>query len=96
MRRREVGRGWRLLTQHPEVPLLGLSATNVRYLDNQRDMAEELFAGQIASYMTLGEAVVRGILPAPVYVTSVYAYQKELARLEEGCAAPGAWAGTAE
>ncbi len=73
----------RLLQQYPRTPLLGLSATNVRYLDNQRDMAEELFDGQIASYMTLGEAVVRGILPAPVYVTSVYAYQKELARMEE-------------
>ena len=73
----------RLLQQYPRTPRLGLSATNVRYLDNQRDMAEELFDGRIASYMTLGEAVVRGILPAPVYVTSVYAYQKELARLEE-------------
>ena len=47
-------------------------STNVRYLDNRRDMAQELFEGHIASYMTLGEAVVRGILPAPVYVSSVY------------------------
>lgn len=73
----------RLLGCYPEAPLLGLSATNVRYLDNQRDMAQELFEGRVASYMSLGEAVVRGILPAPVYVTSVYSYQKELARLEE-------------
>ena len=58
--------------------MLGLSATNVRYLDNQRDMASELFEGSIASQMTLGEAIVRGILPAPVYVASVYGYQKEL------------------
>ena len=40
-----------------------LSATNIRYLDNQRNMAEELFEGNIASEMTLGEAIVREILP---------------------------------
>lgn len=68
----------RLLSAWPGVPMLGLSATNVRYLDNQRDMASELFEGSIASQMTLGEAIVRGILPAPVYVASVYGYQKEL------------------
>lgn len=37
--------------------LLDLTATNVRYLDNNRDMAE-LFDGHIASEMTLGEAIV--------------------------------------
>ena len=32
----------------------------------------------IASEMPLGEAVVRGVLPAPKYVTTVYQYQKTL------------------
>ena len=68
----------RLLNVWPRVPLLGLSATNVRYLDNQRDMAQELFEGHIASQMSLGEAIVRGILPAPLYVASVYGYRREL------------------
>ena len=36
----------------------------------------------IASEMTLGEAVVRGILPAPKYVTTVYQYQKALAKYQ--------------
>ncbi|MDE5860461.1 MAG: Helicase associated domain protein, partial [Oscillospiraceae bacterium] len=67
-----------LLDMYPNVPMLGLSATNVRYLDNQRDMAEELFDGNIASEMTLGEAIVRGILNAPLYVSTVYSYQKDL------------------
>ena len=62
--------------------LLGLTATNVRYLDNNRDMAEELFDSRVASDMTLGEAIVRGILPAPNYVTTVYQYQKDLARYQ--------------
>ena len=62
--------------------LLGLTATNIRYLDNNRNMAEELFDGHIASDMSLGEAVVRGILPAPKYVTTVYQYQKTLAKYQ--------------
>ena len=68
----------RLLQAWPGVPLLGLSATNLRYLDNQRDMAQELFEGNIASQMNLGEAIVRGILPAPLYVASVYGYRRQL------------------
>ena len=61
---------------------MGLSATNVRYLDNQRDMADELFDGCIASEMTLGEAIVRGILNPPKYVLSIYSYQKGLEKYE--------------
>ena len=71
-----------LLKLCPEAKLLGLTATNIRYLDNNRDMAEELFDGRVASNMTLGEAVVRGILPAPKYVTTVYQYQKALAKYQ--------------
>ena len=73
------GRGvQKLLDTYPDSPIVGLSATNIRYLDNQRDMADELFDGNIASEMTLGEAIVRGILAPPTYVISVYSYQKDL------------------
>ena len=72
----------RLLNSYPDAPVLGLSATNVRYLDNQRDMADELFDGCIASEMTLGEAIVRGILNPPKYVLSIYSYQKDLEKYE--------------
>ena len=61
----------KLLTACPDAKRLGLSATNIRYLDNQRNMAEEIFDGKIASEMTLGEAIVRGILPEPKYVIAV-------------------------
>lgn len=72
----------KLLALCPAAKWLGLTATSVRYLDNNRDMAEELFEGYIASEMTLGEAIVRGILPAPAYVTTVFRYQKELAKYQ--------------
>ena len=72
-----------LLNRYPEVPILGLSATAVRYLDNQRDMSDELFDGNIASEMTLGEAIVRGILNPPKYVLSVFSYQKDFDRYQK-------------
>lgn len=67
----------KLISCFPEAKLLGLSATNIRYLDDQRDMADELFDNCIADHMTLTEAVTQRILPAPKYVISVYAYQLE-------------------
>lgn len=73
------GQGVRnLLRLYPDVPVLGLTATNIRYLDRQRDMADELFDSNIASQMTLGEAIVRGILNPPRYVLSVFSYQKDM------------------
>lgn len=77
----EWGRGVeRLLERSPQAGVLGLSATSIRYLDRQRDMADELFDGCVASSMTLGEAITRGILPAPKYVLSLYSMNKELER----------------
>lgn len=77
----EWGKGVRaLLEDFPDALLLGLTATPIRYLDGQRDMADELFDGCVAHEMTLSEAIMRGILPAPKYVLSLYAYQKELDR----------------
>lgn len=73
----------KLLTACPDAKRLGLSATNIRYLDNQRNMAEEIFDGKIASEMTLGEAIVRGILPEPKYVIAMYSYKKELEQLKK-------------
>lgn len=73
----------RLLQMYPKAPILGMSATNIRYLDNQRNMAEELFDAKVASEITLGEAIVRGILSPPKYVLSVFRYQNELEKLEQ-------------
>ena len=49
-----------LLKLCSDAKLLGLTTTNIRYMDNDRDMSEELFDGHIATEMTIGEAVVRG------------------------------------
>lgn len=73
----------RLLAKYYRVPVLGLSATAIRYLDNQRDMAEELFNGNVASEISLGDAIVRGVLRAPKYVLTAYSYQRDLERYEK-------------
>ena len=72
----------KLLRRYDDVPLLGLSATAIRYLDNQRDMSDEIFDGHVASTMTLGEAIVRGILNPPKYVQYIYSYLEELEKYE--------------
>lgn len=72
----------KLLAMYPHAPVLGLSATAIRYLDNQRDMSDELFEGNVASEMTLGEAIVRGILNPPKYVLSVFSYEKDLEKYQ--------------
>lgn len=73
----------RLLNMYSNTPLLGLTATNIRFLDNRRDMADELFDGNIASEISLGEAIVRGILNPPKYVLSVFSYQKSLEKYQK-------------
>ncbi len=67
-----------LIRMYPNAKMLGLSATNVRYLDNHRDMAEELFDGYIASKMSLCEAMAKEILPTPKYVIGIYRYEERL------------------
>ena len=44
-------------------------------------MADELFDGNIASQMTLGDAIVQGTLSPPHYVLAMNSYEKDLERL---------------
>ncbi|MBQ0089914.1 MAG: DEAD/DEAH box helicase family protein [Prevotellaceae bacterium] len=62
----------KLIEANPNAKLLGTSATNIRYLDGQRNMADELFDGNVVSYLPLKEAIDRKILPSPTYVSSLF------------------------
>ena len=52
--------------------LLGTSATAIRYLDKERNMADEIFDGEVVSSIPLKEALDRKLLPMPVYVSALY------------------------
>ena len=67
-----------LLAMFDYAQILGVSAAKIRYPDGQHDMAEELFEGCIASKITQDDAIVRGILPTPVYVITIYRIENEL------------------
>ena len=66
----------RLIEANPQAVVFGTSATHIRYLDNNRNMADELFDGNVVSHLSLNDALERGILPTPTYVCSAYAIDK--------------------
>ena len=72
----------RLLMRNPEAQVLGLSATPIRYFDKSRNMAEELFGDNIASEMSLEEAINEGILPKAKYVSALYGYSEDLEKMK--------------
>jgi len=72
----------RLLMNNPDAQVLGLSATPIRYFDKSRNMAEELFEDNIASEMSLEEAINEGILPNAKYVSALYGYSEDLEKMK--------------
>lgn len=73
----------KLLKYNPNAKLFGATATPIRYLDDRRNMADELFKNNIASSLDLFESIARGILPAPKYIEAVYDISNDLNLLEE-------------
>lgn len=66
----------RLFEANPRAKVLGTTATPIRFLDDNRDMADELFRGNIASFMTLKDAWDRNILATPRFVTGLFEFDK--------------------
>ena len=57
---------------------IGLTATPIRYLDNERNMTQEIFDGNVASTLSLSEAMLEGLLPVPTYINSKIACRPTL------------------
>lgn len=68
----------KLLELYPDAKVVGASATPIRYLDYNRDMVEEIFHGNSVGNITLAQAISRGIVPAPVYISSLYTIKNEI------------------
>ena len=73
----------RLLELNTEAKVFGTTATHIRYLDNERNMADELFHGNIASYITIAEAWNQSILPIPRYVSGLFRWDKTVSDAQE-------------
>lgn len=56
---------------------IGLTATPVRYLDEERNMTQEIFDGNVASSLSLSEAMLKELLPVPIYINSKIACRYE-------------------
>ena len=72
----------RLLNAFPDAKVLGTSATHIRFLDNARNMGEELFNGNIVNNLSLAEAIVKKILPMPKYISALYTFDDEVNNLK--------------
>ena len=72
-----------IMDNNPDAKVLGMTATPIRYLDDMRDMSEELFDGDIASQMTLPEAIVKGILPVPTYISTLYSFEEDIDEIQK-------------
>lgn len=68
--------------KHPNTKVIGTTATEIRYLDNMKDMNKILFNNVTASELSLSDAIVKGILPVPVYVNVLYEFYEELSKIE--------------
>ena len=72
-----------LLTANQQAKVFGTTATHIRFLDDERNMADELFGGNIASHITIAEAWNRNILPIPRYVSGLFRWDKTLSDAEK-------------
>ena len=68
----------KIIETNKEAAIIGFSATPIRFLDNNRDMVEELLEGNCATPLSLSDAIVRKVLPNPVYVSAIYNLDKEI------------------
>ena len=72
-----------LIDNNKNAKILGVSATPIRYLDDNRDMSKEIFNGDVASHLTLAEAIVKKILPVPNYISSVISFQSDIDKIQK-------------
>ena len=57
--------------KYPRLKVIGTTATEIRYLDKERNMNNILFDGVCASTLTLADAMLKEILPVPIYINSL-------------------------
>lgn len=69
--------------RNTEQKVIGATATEIRYLDNARDMVEEIFNGVAVRGVDLATAIDKGILPTFKYVTAYYGSEEDFDEYRE-------------
>ena len=64
--------------KYKDTKVIGTTATEIRYLDNEKNMNEILFDGVEASRLSLADAMLQGILPVPIYINFYYSLIDEI------------------
>lgn len=69
--------------QNESHKIIGLTATEIRYLDNSRDMAEEIFENIRVDGCDLPTAINTGVLPTFKYVSALYCDESDFDEWKE-------------
>lgn len=69
--------------QNENHKIIGLTATEIRYLDNSRDMAEEIFENIRVDGCDLPTAINTGVLPTFKYVSALYCDERDFDEWKE-------------
>lgn len=69
--------------QNKNHKIIGLTATEIRYLDNSRDMAEEIFENIRVDGCDLPTAINAGVLPTFKYVSALYCDESDFDEWKE-------------
>jgi len=62
--------------------MIGATATSIRYLDDYTDVAEMFFDNNVASRLSLSSAILREILPAPLYINISQHITHDISRIK--------------
>ena len=63
-------------------PVIGLSATPIRFLDGNRDMGKELFNNNLAHKLELPDAIARRILKTPKFISALFSVDNDCKKIE--------------
>lgn len=59
-----------LVKSRTDKKMIGFTATGTRYLDDYLDVSNEFFDGNTVSRLSVAEAILENLLPAPLYINS--------------------------
>ena len=65
------------------IKIIGTTATHIRHLDESRDMANELFDGNVCHYLPLTSAIASGALRSPRYISGIYCLEEIIDSYED-------------